>query len=188
MCAVTYVRTYGSLLGDFWMQRDVINDYDKGDSWIYACDNQTGQAVCNCACEKLPPGPCQSLNTSGWTWIGDDGSCDGTTPKKGCSKWAHLKSKAEDQEEYYWVTRSTPNLLQHALIYAPESLFNQSENVTHTELGPPPSSTWALPSAWQCITRHGPVKCDNASRTSSSRRLPTVADTAAIARELVRKA
>ena len=187
---MTYVRTYGSLLGDFWMQRDVINDYDKGDSWIYACDNQTGVTVCNCACEKLPPGPCQSLNTSGWTFLGDDGSCDGTNPHDGCSKWAHLKSKAEDEEEYYWVTRGAPpNLLQHALIYAPESLFNQSENVTHTELAPPPPETWAIPAVWQCITPHGPVTCENASSASSNRgRLPTVADTARMARELVRKA
>jgi hypothetical protein len=181
--AVTYVNTYGKLLGNFWMQRDVISDYDTGDSWIYACDNQTGTTVCNCACEKLvPAGPCQDLNTSSWTFLGDDGSCDGTTPHLGCTKWAHLKSKAEDQEAYYWVTEKKPNELRHVKIYAPESLFNQSENVTDTRLGPPPSTTWEIPAVWQCVTPHGPVHCDNASSSSSSRN--TVADAAAIARDL----
>ena len=31
---MTYVRTYGALLGDFWMQRDIINDYDTGDRCV----------------------------------------------------------------------------------------------------------------------------------------------------------
>ena len=167
------------------MQRDVISDYVTGDSWIYACDNQTGKTVCNCECEKLPAGPCQDLNTTDWTPLGDDSTCDGTNTMGGCTKWQHLRNNGEDQEEYYWVTEAKPNELRHMLVYAPESMFNQSENVTDTRLGAPPANTWAIPGQWQCPAGAG-AKCGHASVRSGQPR--TVSETAAVARKLLAKA
>lgn len=179
------MRTFSPRIGNFVMQRDVIMDYATGDSWIYACDNQTGKMVCNCACEKLPAGPCQDLNTTAWTPLGDDTTCDGTNPHGGCTKWQHYKNNGEDQEEYYWVTASVPNELRHVKIYAPESMFNQSENVTDTRLGPPPPSTWELPGAWKCSPNAGGANCGHASARLGQPR--TVSETAAEARKLLVK-
>jgi len=183
-----YVTTRSDQIGDFWLKEEMFSDYNTADQWIHACDNQTSKVVCNCCYNKLPPGRCQSLNTSAWTYIGDDGSCDGTTPHSGCTKWQHLKSAAEDQEAYYWVTETTTrgdNELRHKLIWAPEQLWNQSENVTDTRIGTPPASTWAIPPAWGCVGSQGPNQCPHSMRSRGG--LTTVADVAARARELAAK-
>lgn len=119
----------------FDMVIENIQDFVSGNSWTRTCSNMTGTTSCSCSRSDLS-GHMVYQDTSDWDYVGE-ATIDGEL----CTQW--LSTGAN-----YFVTKNKPFLIRKMLTKA--SGRTTTETMGNYTLGPPPPSTWAPPSDWDC--------------------------------------
>ncbi len=113
---------------------DELNDYNTGVGYVYSCTNVTGPFQCTCEKRTVTGVAMDQFNFSGSKYVGD-----AMIGADLCTQWI-----VDGGRTTVFLTKAAPTVLRRVVGWS------TVEDLTDTEVGPAPASTWILPKQWDC--------------------------------------
>jgi hypothetical protein len=131
----------------FLSTTDMLGDYNTGVVYSNTCMNMTGPMQCTCTKGTVTGAVMDQFNFSSWKYVGD--AIIGADP---CTQW--IVGEPNPLGSATSVTKATPTVLRRVVTNV-TGFSRMVEDMTDTEVGPAPASTWILPKQWDCA--HEPL-------------------------------